>query len=203
LIVVVVVRRRRCSTSSLFVVVVVHCCHCLSSSLFVVVIVPRRSLSLFNIVVVVRHHCCLSSSLFVVVVVRRCRCSSSSLFVVVVVRCCFCLSLSLFDIVVARAFLGGGPLSYSVLSGRRGDWGDLRGEEAAAAAVVDEVDADIALPLFEASATKRTGGCVEWGGSTAPGGQNWLFKMVGFPTPARSGAFPAGGGWGDCDGMPL
>ena len=138
-----------------------------------------------------------------VVVVRRCCCYSSSLFVVVVVRRCFCLLLSLFDIVVARAFLGDGPLSYSVLSGRRGDWGDLRGEEAAAAVVVNEVDADIALPLFEASATKRTGGGVEWGGSMAPGGQNWPFKMVGFPTPARSGAFPAGGGWGDCDGMPL
>ena len=96
-----------------------------------------------------------------------------------------------------------GPLSYSVLSGRRGDQVDLRGEEAAAAAVVDEVDADIALPLFEASATKRTGGGVEWGGSMAPGGQNWPFKVVGFPTPARSGAFPAGGGWGDCDWMPL
>ena len=73
-----------------------------------------------------------------------------------------------------------------------------------AAAAVDEVNADIALPLvFEASTTKRTGGGVEGGGSMAPGGNNWPFNIVRFPPPARSGAFPAEGVWGDCDGMPL
>jgi hypothetical protein len=182
--------------SSLFVVVVVRCCHCSSSSLFVVVIVPRCSSSLFDIVVVVRHRRCLSSSLFVVVVVRRCCCSSSSLFVVVVVCRCFCLLLSLFDIVVARAFLGDGPLSYSVLSGRWGDWGDLRGEEAAAAAVVDEVDADIALPLFKASATKAHR---RWCGVGGFYGTRWPKLAVQngrIPNTRPFGSVPGRGGLG-------